>query len=43
MSLTELLVPTYVQMLQALKGWLEKAGAQLPPAEAEALLSRIRG
>ncbi|MCR9089302.1 MAG: DUF1993 domain-containing protein [Rhodobacteraceae bacterium] len=40
MSLTELLVPTYTQMLNALSGWLDKATAQLPEAEAEALLSR---
>ncbi|MGF1474839.1 MAG: DUF1993 family protein [Geminicoccaceae bacterium] len=37
MSLTNLLVPTYTQMLQALSGWLEKAQKQVP--EAEALLS----
>lgn len=40
MSLTELLVPTYTQMLQALSAWLDKAGAQLPETEAEALLSK---
>ena len=39
MSLTRLLVPTYVQMLNALRGWLEKAQAQMGEAEAEALLS----
>ncbi len=39
MDLTKLLVPTYVQMLQALCGWLEKAEAQLPDGKAEALLS----
>ncbi|MEH6790000.1 DUF1993 domain-containing protein [Parasphingorhabdus sp.] len=39
MSLTRLLVPTYSQMLKALSGWLDKAGAQLPASEAEALLS----
>lgn len=39
MSLTKLLVPAYRQMLQALSGWLEKAQAQLPEGEAEALLS----
>ena len=39
MSLTKLLVPTYRQMLKTLSGWLEKAGAQMPAAEAEALLS----
>ncbi|MEO1242809.1 MAG: DUF1993 domain-containing protein [Pseudomonadota bacterium] len=37
MSLTNLLVPTYTQMLQALSGWLEKAQKQRP--DAEALLS----
>lgn len=37
MSLTNLLVPTYTQMLQALSGWLEKAQTQIP--DAEALLS----
>lgn len=39
MSLTTLLVPTYTQMLKALAGWLDKARRQLPPTEAEALLS----
>ena len=39
MSLTQLLVPTYTQMLKTLSGWLEKVVAQLPSAEAEALLS----
>lgn len=39
MSLTNLIVPTYTQMLKALSGWLTKAQAQLPEAEAEALLS----
>lgn len=39
MSLTDLLVPAYAQMLQALSGWLDKAQKQLPEAEAEALLS----
>ena len=39
MSLTQLLVPTYTQMLKALSGWLEKAQDQLPEAEANALLS----
>ncbi len=37
MSLTNLLVPTYTQMLQALSSWLEKAQKQIP--EAEVLLS----
>ncbi|OCC24888.1 hypothetical protein MB02_05375 [Croceicoccus estronivorus] len=39
MTPTDLLVPTYVQMLTALSNWLEKAAKQLPPEEAEALLS----
>ncbi len=37
MSLTNLLVPSYSQMLRALSGWLDKAQKQTP--EAEALLS----
>lgn len=39
MSLTDLLVPTYAQMLKALSAWLNKAQAQMPEAEAQALLS----
>ncbi len=39
MTLTGLIVPTYVQMLTTLSGWLDKAQAQLPAADAEALLS----
>lgn len=39
MSLTRLLVPTYTQLLRALSGWLKKAQAQIPEADAEALLS----
>ncbi len=39
MSLTNLLIPTYSQMLTGLSGWLSKAQKQLPQAEAEALLS----
>jgi len=39
MSLTNLLVPTYTQMLRGLSGWLDKARKQIPEAEAEALLS----
>lgn len=39
MTLPDLLVPTYVQMLGALAGWLAKAEAQMPDGEAEALLS----
>lgn len=38
MNLTALLVPTYMHMLKALSGWLGKAQAQMPHAEAEALL-----
>ena len=39
MALSNFLVPSYLQMLQALSGWLGKAEAQLPDGEAEALLS----
>lgn len=39
MTPTNLLVPTYVHMLKALSGWLQKARKQLPEADAEALLS----
>jgi len=39
MSLTNLLVPTYTQMLGSLSGWLKKAQEQLPKEEAEKLLS----
>jgi uncharacterized protein len=38
-NLTELLVPTYRNMLQTLKGLLDKAEAQLGADKAEALLS----
>jgi len=38
-SLTNLLVPCYSQMLRALSGWLHKAQKQMPEAEAETLLS----
>jgi hypothetical protein len=38
MSPTALLVPTFTNMLAALGGWLDKAKAQMPEAEAEALL-----
>ena len=37
--LTNILVPTYVQMLKALSSWLDKAVAQRPGGEAEALLT----
>ncbi len=44
MTLTDLLVPTYAQMLRALSTWLDKAVEQRPLAEAEALLSaRLAG
>lgn len=39
MTLTTLLVPTYVQMLEALSRWLTKAQAQLPGDAADALLT----
>ncbi len=39
MSLTNLLVPGYAQMLRALSNWLDKAEKQLPETQAEALLS----
>jgi hypothetical protein len=39
MTLTNLLVPTYVHMLQALSGWLTKAAATMPADQAEALLT----
>lgn len=40
MSLTNLLIPSFKQMLQALASWLDKAEQQLPAAEAEALLAQ---
>ncbi|MEH6756695.1 MAG: DUF1993 domain-containing protein [Parasphingorhabdus sp.] len=39
MTLTNVLIPTYVQMLKALSAWLDKAQTQFPDGEAEALLS----
>ncbi len=39
MSLTNLIVPIYKQMLGAVSGWLDKARTQLPETDAEALLS----
>lgn len=39
MNLTDLLTPTYVQMLNALSAWLDKAAAQHGDAEADALLA----
>ena len=42
MTLTDILVPTYLQMLRALSAWLYKAQAQGPEDKAEALLSTGR-
>ena len=39
MTLLDFVVPSYVQMLKALSGWLDRAAVQKPAAEAEALLS----
>ena len=39
MTLSDIVVPTYVQMLRALSAWLAKAQAQTLGQEAEALLS----
>jgi hypothetical protein len=39
MTLPDLLLPTYVQMLGALSRWLAKGEAQRPTEEAEALLA----
>lgn len=39
MTLSDLLVPTYVQMLGALSKWLDKAEAQRPDGAAEGLLA----
>jgi uncharacterized protein len=38
-TLPDVLVPTYVQMLRAVSDWLAKAEAQMPNGGAEALLS----
>lgn len=38
-TLQDVLVPTYVQMLRALSGWLAKAQAQFPDDAAQAILS----
>lgn len=38
MLLSDILFPTYLQMLKALSGWLEKAAQQLAPGDATALL-----
>lgn len=40
MTLPDVLVPTYVQMLEALSAWLSKAEVQRPGGEAEELLSK---
>ncbi len=39
MTLTDLLIPTYRDMLRALRGLLDKAEAQVGAESAEALLS----
>ncbi len=39
MTLTDLLIPTYRNMLRMLLGLLDKAEAQLGPGQAETLLS----
>ncbi|WP_010185678.1 DUF1993 domain-containing protein [Sphingomonas sp. PAMC 26605] len=39
MTLSDLLVPTYVQMLGAVSQWLAKAEAQQPAGEADALMA----
>jgi uncharacterized protein len=39
MSLTQLVVTSYTQMLGAMSAWLAKAETQLAPGEAEALLA----
>ena len=39
MTLSDLLVPTYVQLLEAVAKWLAKAEAQRPDGGAEALLA----
>jgi len=38
-KLLDVVVPTYVQMLNALSAWIGKAEAQIPGGQAEALLS----
>ncbi|MFM6831544.1 MAG: DUF1993 family protein [Novosphingobium sp.] len=38
MTLIDLLAPTYLQMLNALSAWLQKAEQQLPPEQTQALL-----
>lgn len=39
MTLPDMLIPTYVQMLKALSAWLGKAETQMPGGGAETLLS----
>ena len=40
MTLTNILIPAYMQMLKGLSGWLDKAQKQVSKDEAEALLSK---
>jgi len=40
MTLTNILIPAYIQMLKGLSGWLDKAQKQVSKDEAEALLSK---
>lgn len=39
MTLPDMLLPTYIQMLKAMSGWLTKAEAQREPGTADALLA----
>ena len=39
MTLFDTLAPTYVQMLGALSGWLEKAASDRPDGTADALMA----
>ena len=39
MKLTDLLTPTYIQMLNALSGWLDKAAGQIGADKGEKLLA----
>ncbi len=39
MTLPDMLIPTYMQMLTALSAWLDKAAAQRPDGTADALLA----
>ncbi|WP_444941650.1 DUF1993 family protein [Microbulbifer sp. ZKSA004] len=38
MNLTDFLLPTYIQLLEALSSWLDKAKTEFPEDESEALL-----